>query len=348
LHGIDVSSYQPGNIISLVAGSIDFVFIKATEGTQYVSNACDQQVQDAIRLGKKWGFYHFADGGDATTEADHFVDNTQTYFGHGIPVLDFEANAVSRGGGWARTFLDRVHNRTGVKPLIYTSESVAGQTDMQTVVDGDYGLWNANWGSNPAGGFENTPSTSGSGVWPFAIVRQFSSNGVLPGFDGRLDLNVFFGDANLWDQYAGSTTSSIGEDDMAIWAAIDDWNLSFLVVPGRYIIYITADDQHVAAATALASKTVHLNSGQAQALLDECAMGNVPVAALQDLPNTQSKILVCNTLGGFQSFSPTLSDDQVKNIAASISGGITAGASADQVETIVTNALKGLKLGVLA
>lgn len=113
MYGIDVSGWQPDTIVEQVAGSIDFVIVKATEGTGYVSGACDPQVQDAIRLEKLWGFYHFASPGDATAQADYFVDNTKNYFRHGVPVLDFEAQAAGMyGGAWVREFCDRVFAST--------------------------------------------------------------------------------------------------------------------------------------------------------------------------------------------------------------------------------------------
>jgi len=204
MNGLDVSGYQPGDILARV--DFDFAWVKATEGTDYVSGVCDQQIQDARRRGKKYGPYHFASGGDANAEADYFAKNIQGYIGEGLPVLDFEAGAVNRGGGWALQFLQRFQSNTGIKALIYTSESVASRSDMKQIADADFGLWNANWGSNPSGGYENAPSSSGSGQWPFAIARQYSSNGDL-GYGGRVDLDVFFGDASVWDAYAKSDGS---------------------------------------------------------------------------------------------------------------------------------------------
>ena len=82
LQGVDVSSWNTGIDLSKVP--FDFVIVKASQGTQYVSESCDSQVQQAISLGKLWGFYHYVDGSGAQAEADFFVDNCSGYFGSGI------------------------------------------------------------------------------------------------------------------------------------------------------------------------------------------------------------------------------------------------------------------------
>ena len=57
LNGIDISNYQRG--LDLAQVPCDFVICKATEGTTIVHNTCDPWIQQAIKLGKLWGFYHF-------------------------------------------------------------------------------------------------------------------------------------------------------------------------------------------------------------------------------------------------------------------------------------------------
>ena len=113
LNGIDISSWQGD--IDLSKMDLDFVIVKATEGLNYVNPYCEPKVQQARSLGLKWGFYHFASGTDPIAEADWFVKNCVGYFGEGIPVLDFEADAVARGPEWARKFLSRIYERTGIQ-----------------------------------------------------------------------------------------------------------------------------------------------------------------------------------------------------------------------------------------
>ena len=91
MNGIDVSSWQTG--IEVDEMSMDFVIAKATEGTNYVNPDCDRVYQDAKRAGYSLGVYHFASGGDALAEAEHFVDNISGYLGEALLVLDFEGSA---------------------------------------------------------------------------------------------------------------------------------------------------------------------------------------------------------------------------------------------------------------
>lgn len=201
LNGIDVSRWQPASITADV--DYDFVVVKATEGVDAVSPTCDAQYQAAVERGKLVGVYHFASGLGAKEEARFFADNIKGYIGQAVLVLDFEADALKRGAGWARTFLDEVFRLTKVRPLIYLQGSYASQKDYKKVVDGDYGLWRAAWGSNPGGGFENAPAEDlDSGVWPFTAIHQFTSNGRLEGYAGRLDLDVFYGSRDDWMKYA--------------------------------------------------------------------------------------------------------------------------------------------------
>lgn len=226
LHGIDVSAWQPGNVTRTV--SADFAIIKATEGTGYVSSQLGAQIAGAVATGKLYGLYHFASGGDANAEANHFAQTVREHVGKAILVLDFEAGALARGAGWALAFLNRVHAVTGVKPLLYVQGSQASQAQYRQVANAGYGLWIAAWGTNPTGGFENAPASSSAGVWPFAALRQFASNGTLAGYGGRLDLNVFYGDAEAWAAYASSTGASVPQPPAGSvsTAPIVGWNAS--------------------------------------------------------------------------------------------------------------------------
>lgn len=211
LQGIDISGWQNG--INLDAVPADFVIMKATGGAGFVVGDCDRQYQQAKRAGKLRGVYHFAkDGGpvnSATKEADHFVDNTKGYHdGETLLVLDFEADAVALGAGWALEWLNRVYERTGIRPLIYLSGSLAAQKQWDPVVTANYGLWVANWGSNPITGHVAAPTVN-PGRWPFAVMRQYSSNGQLPGYGGRLDMNVFYGDKTTWLKYAAKNSAPV-------------------------------------------------------------------------------------------------------------------------------------------
>lgn len=204
MNGIDVSAYQAANVTATLP--LEFGFVKATQGTDYVSETCDAQVQALLARGARMGFYHFTDGDDATAEGNAFLNNTKGYWGKGIPIVDFESGGIARGGSWLRKLADTIYSGCGVKPLIYMSLSVAERSDMAEVVEGGYGLYVA-YGSDYDSrhdGYVNVPATSNSGQWPFAVARQYTSQGFLNGV-GPLDLDVFYGDRSVFDAYVSGS-----------------------------------------------------------------------------------------------------------------------------------------------
>lgn len=201
MNGIDVSRWQPSNITELV--DYDFVIIKATEGTSYVSPYCDTQYQKAKARGKLLGVYHFASGLDPVAEANYFVDNVQGYIGEAILVLDWEANAISRGPEWVRKFVRQVKARTKVPPIIYGSASPLAAHGIPNLArEENCGLWVAAYPDNvPDYGYQDMPQLLGS------VIRQWTSVGRLTGYSGNLDLNRSALDAKQWIAYAKGARS---------------------------------------------------------------------------------------------------------------------------------------------
>lgn len=200
MNGIDISSYQRG--LDLAKVPCDFVIVKATEGTYMVQGTCDPWIQQAKKLGKKWGFYHFAAGGNAIAEADYFVKNCEGYFGEGIPVLDYEMYG-RKGQAWVRTFLNRVYEKTKVRCMVYTSRSVLKEEDW-TEVAKNHALWVAQYPDYNETGYQADPwFPAGSiGAFKCVTVHQYTSSGRLPGWGSRLDLNIAYLDRAGWDAIA--------------------------------------------------------------------------------------------------------------------------------------------------
>lgn len=200
LHGIDVSNWQGG--LSLANVPCDFVIAKATEGLGFVDRYCDGFIQQAKNLGRLWGFYHFAQRSDAVAEADFFVDNCLSYFGEGIPVLDYEADAVANGPAWVERWMNRVHERTGVWPMFYSYQNHLATTDYSNIRD-KCALWVARYADYSITDYGYPDGIGFSlGSWPCATVWQYSSTGRLPGWDGNLDLNHAYIDADAWMRIA--------------------------------------------------------------------------------------------------------------------------------------------------
>lgn len=219
MFGIDTSHWKAD--INLANVSCDFVYTKATEGNYYVDDACDKIVQQAVKLGKKWGVYHFATNTqtNAITEANYFVDNCLGYIGKGMLILDNEAYTWSNGVkandpynvAWCKQWLDQVYKRTGVKPLIYMSASVVRGADWSSVINGDYGLIVAAYPLNntPINQYNIDLSLDPNPKWGTVgnVMWQFTSTGRLSGYSGNLDCNVFYGSTAAWDAYAKVKTT---------------------------------------------------------------------------------------------------------------------------------------------
>ena len=208
MRGNDISKWQSG--IDLSAVNADFVIVKATEGIGYVDKSCDGFFQKALSLGKKLGFYHFARptaNNDPIREADFFYENCKGYFGKAIPILDWEAEN-KQNVAYAKAWLDRVYQRSGVKPVIYMSESVANAYNWSSVANADYGLWVAKYRDNNQDynyNMANAGSRPKVKWWKFYCMWQWTSTGRLNGYSGNLDCNVFYGDGTTWDKYAGKS-----------------------------------------------------------------------------------------------------------------------------------------------
>lgn len=231
LKGIDISKYQNGIDISKL--DVDFVICKATEGVGYTDNCCDKFYQQAKKAGKKLGVYHYARpdlGNTAIVEADYFLKETTGYHKEAILVLDWEAGDLGNIS-WAKAWLDRVYEKTGVKPMIYMSESPANSYDWSSVANADYGIWVAKYGSN--NGQQGTKPTAKD--WPFIAMWQYTSKGRLNGYNGNLDLDIFYGDKTAWDKYAGgypSTSSGSTSTSTISTKSVDE--LAQEVIQGKY------------------------------------------------------------------------------------------------------------------
>lgn len=203
MNGIDISNWQKGLDLSKI--KFDFVIIKATEGIGYVDKECDGFYQQAKKLNKKIGFYHFArPRNDAVKEAQFFYENTKAYFDHAIPVLDWEAEN-KQDTEWAKRWLDEVYRLSGVKPWIYMSEYVENTYNWSAVAKAGYELWIAKYRDNsPDYNYDMSNAGTRPTIkwWDSYVMWQWTSSGRLSGYNGNLDCDIFYGDKSLWDAYA--------------------------------------------------------------------------------------------------------------------------------------------------
>lgn len=216
---IDLSSWQGGLDLGTIYEQnpqLDGVIVKATGGTKYVNAYCDPWVQWLISHDKPWGFYHFLEDGQGKTsgkkEAEFFVEHTRNYFGHGVPFVDWEGEALKFGADYVKDFVWRVYELTGVKCGIYLSRSQISNA-FGTVTD--FPLWVAQYADNKTVyGFVEEPWKSGSiAPWQKETLRQYTSAGRLNGWSGRLDLNKCYLSRIEWDALASGTAAKVKEPE---------------------------------------------------------------------------------------------------------------------------------------
>ena len=228
LNGVDISAYQSGINISALSNT-DFVIVKATQGTNYTNPYFTTHIDAALAAGKKVGAYHYADGVGATAEADYFVSVIKPYLGKIALFLDWEtgSDSSSKNAAWgnisyAKQWLDRVKELTGVAPLVYTSQSVASGSDWSSVSGAGYKLWLAQYASmNPINGYKDSPWQSGSvGAFGSYVMHQYGI-GYVTGYSGQIDMDKFYGSASDWDAMAGGGKYTVGwhQDDKGWWYA---------------------------------------------------------------------------------------------------------------------------------
>lgn len=212
LKGLDIAYPQKGLNLADVAGKVDFVFVKATDGLTIVDKNCDGWVQQAKSLGLKWGFYHEMNSATGIAQADFFVDNCKNYFGEGIPVLVVEGiTGYPNDPGRAEDFVREVQKLTGATPMLYIGGSPLRERrdEWQRLLDLGCALWISNYyyGYDAVSFDIDADCMSDPSPWPFASAWQFTSSGDL-GVGFKLDLDLFFGDAAAWDAIAGVSAPS--------------------------------------------------------------------------------------------------------------------------------------------
>lgn len=195
----------PGHDVSGWQGDVDwqaaaragakFVYIKATEGTGFVSDRFTQQYTGSHAAGLIRGAYHFArpDVSGGAAQARFFVDNGGgwTADGRTLPgALDVEYNPYGDDCygksppdmiAWITDFSRTYEARTGRAPVIYTSTS---WWEKCTGNSPAFGRTNPLWLARYAPEIGELPAG-----WSAHTIWQYADSGRLPG-----DQNSFNGD----------------------------------------------------------------------------------------------------------------------------------------------------------
>lgn len=184
--GIDLSHHN-GRIDwdLLEAARADFIYFKATEGSDWKDTRFLDNWREATTRGWLVGAYHFyrlCIPGEE--QAANFIQSVEVRAGTLPPAVDLEyAHNCAPGASAAETlaeidaFLAALETEYGVRPVLYTTQEfhrdwLAGRYD-------DYPLWLRVLGEGPPVTVDGrTPD-----IW------QYTMSARVPGLDGKVDMN---------------------------------------------------------------------------------------------------------------------------------------------------------------
>jgi len=185
LDGMDVSVFQGSiNFEAARDDGIEAVYIRSSYGLTAEDPLFRQNYQRASAAGLPLGFYHYLNAetpARARAEADHFVSLIAGLNYQCRPVLDYEQGTrltPAEATLVARTFLERVEERLGQRPMVYASASNAQRLDL-----GAYPLWVAQWQVS-------RPQLEGS-AWSAWTGWQYTATGRVAGVRGNVDRDRF-------------------------------------------------------------------------------------------------------------------------------------------------------------
>lgn len=198
--GVDISSYQANvDMQKLREQNIEFVYIKATEGSSHQDEKFTVNRKNADKAGMLYGAYHFFSyGTPGSDQAENFIRTVgDSVKGQLLPVVDLEYYGDKEENPPAKedvirelnAFLNKLESEYGTKPMIYTRSDIydkylEGYSDK-------YKMWISSL---------YTPiSWNYKGEW---YIWQYLNRGTLEGYSGGekyIDLNVLNSEKNIND-----------------------------------------------------------------------------------------------------------------------------------------------------
>lgn len=188
LRGIDVSHHNGEidfNRLTEQDADVSFVYIKATEGTDFLDPGFIRNARGALSSGIPAGAYHFFRyDTDGELQALNFINALRGRSFTLPPAIDVEDWGNPDGHATA-LIVERLRSMTaclrreGYRPVIYTNldgyhRLIRGNFDS-------YPLWISSFSDPP---LDTDPSNSRWAIW------QYSHRGDLPGISSPTDLNV--------------------------------------------------------------------------------------------------------------------------------------------------------------
>lgn len=191
--GIDVSDWQGYIDFSQVANSgIQVVYIRASEGANYVDSCFNQNYQNAKSANLKVGFYHYLTASsvqEAISQANFFASTISGKSPDCKLAMDFESfGSLSNYqiNQIALAFLSQVKTITNKDVLIYSDTYNATSTFSSSLVS--FPLWVAQY---------DVSEPTSNGNWSNWAGWQYSDVGEISGIYGYVDLDQFTSDVFL-------------------------------------------------------------------------------------------------------------------------------------------------------
>ena len=198
--GVDVSSYQANNNMNkLKEQNIQFIYIKATEGSKAQDNTFEKNWDNAKKAGLLSGAYHFFSfDSEGKTQAENFINTVDDNMkGRLIPAVDVEYYGDKKENPpkkedvvrELKVFLNALEKEYGVKPIIYSGAEI-----YDKYLKGEFDEYKK-WISS----FYTPLSWNYKDDW---YIWQYLNKGELEGYSGGekyIDLNILNKDKKLED-----------------------------------------------------------------------------------------------------------------------------------------------------
>lgn len=188
--GVDISEYQADvDMEKLQEQGVEFIYMKATEGSGHVDGCFAQNWENARECGIPAGAYHFFSfDSPGEQQAENYINTVGSLDGKMIPAIDVEYYADKKENPpekddvvrELRAFIAVLEKEYGVKPLIYCSGEIYDKYLAKNF--GEYPRWVRSI---------YYPVTFEAGSdW---VVWQYCDTAELEGYNGGercIDLNV--------------------------------------------------------------------------------------------------------------------------------------------------------------
>lgn len=265
MNGIDISVYQQSIDLKNIDKNVKYVYIKATEGVNFVDKAFQSNTQKAKDSGLKYGFYHFMS--EATSPTQQAIDFYNCIKGTNyslIPVLDIENNNRRRSKSQVTDrvleFLNKFKELSGMDCIIYTYTSFESAYLDSRVAN--YKCWIANYN-----GGSNYPSSI---IFKTYVGHQYSGSGRVQGYNGEIDVNNFTSAIEIANG-STNTTTTINTTVSTATSAIDYSQYSnYIIKQGHGVLEVQK-----------------LLNGKGYSLVCDGIMGNNTLNAIKDFQKKQ-------------------------------------------------------------